>query len=117
MSDRLTAAGKARQRVLERIRRGSFWVEEYQGVDGDTVYAEGVRDLDEYAARAVDEALSVERVARALYDHILPRDHGQLCPGWTERAHPGTFDRCDCWVRPREQQRAAALVAHLRGPR
>lgn len=69
------------------------------------------------ASRAVDEALSVERVQRGLYAHILPRDHGQLCPGWTDRGQGDTFDRCDCWVKPREQQRAAALVAHLRGPR
>ena len=93
MSDRLTAAGEARQNVLRKMASGC----------PKTGRCTCVADVDaleaEAAARAVDEALSVERVAEALH-----REGFRCVP-----SAPKDMEWHRDW--------AAALVAHLRGPR
>ena len=95
MSDRLTAAGEARQNVLRKMASGC----------PKTGRCTCVADVDaleaEAAARAVDEALSVERVAEYLGKHV---DFAY----WEDRVFHSPEDVKDL---------AADLVAHLRGPR
>lgn len=49
-------AATAREALLERLRHGANWVEEYRGVDGDAEYFVAVRDLDNLIALAAAEA-------------------------------------------------------------
>mgnify|MGYP003406170960 CR=1 FL=1 len=49
-------AATAREALLERLRHGANWVEEYRGVDGDAEYFVAVRDLDNLIAIAAAEA-------------------------------------------------------------
>jgi hypothetical protein len=91
MSEPLTAAGLREHRErLERLLPDS----------GPEFWEEWDKRLDDYAARAVDEVLSVERVAEALAMTL------------THKGKMGSkkFD-CDSCRRD-----ATALVAHLRGP-
>ena len=71
-----------------------------------TVFPARIRAIEaEAAARAVDEALSVERVAEAL--HVTaPKNHP-----------PRPMLRSICMGYFPHTEQAAALVAHLRGPR
>ena len=88
MSDRLTAAGEA---LVAEVHGTTMSL---------VVFPARIRAIEtEAAARAVDEALSVERVAEALH-----REGFRCVP-----SAPKDMEWHRDW--------AAALVAHLRGPR
>lgn len=93
MSEPLTAAGAALLRFWCLHRSMMHGVP----LDAEDAIVDDIRAIEaEAAARAVDEALSVERVAEALHAVRYPND-------------PETCSAC--------LTTAAALVAHLRGPR
>ncbi len=87
----------------------------------DAVVAIIERRSAEAAARAVDEALSVERMSVEIDRHWLmdtPRGVGCTCQGWSlllsevpDEAGLGEH------LLPFSAHIAAALAAHLRGPR
>ena len=92
----MTAAGRDLLRSwtepnAEQLAERSAWTRDWLALRIPDIEAEA-------AARAVDEALSVDRVAEALHKAL---GHGY---------HGGGWDHGDGDL-------AAALVAHLRGPR
>ena len=110
MSEPLTAAGL---RLLEEVHGTTMAL---------TVFPDRIRAIEaEAAARAVDEALSVERMSVEIDRHWLmdtPRGVGCTCQGWSlllsevpDEAGLGEH------LLPFSAHIAAALVAHLRGPR
>ena len=117
MSDRLTAAGEARQNVLRKMASGC----------PKTGRCTCVADVDaleaEAAARAVDEALSVERVREVLHrggwgvpaGGCIQHSFTTARDGVTCVREDTTADTCE--HASVHSTFAAALVAHLRGPR
>ena len=98
MSDRLTAAGAALVNDPEAGHEETCDTWRQRGCDCGFRYTVAAIE-NEAAARAVDEALSVERVAEALH-----REGFRCVP-----SAPKDMEWHRDW--------AAALVAHLRGPR
>jgi hypothetical protein len=62
----------------------------------------------------------VERATLALAGSKEPKEHGQLCPVWTQRLkkvrHAATIADCDCWVLPTARLDARIVIAALGSP-
>ena len=86
--------------------------------------------LDAYAEAVRSDTLAdvAARLPEALIATTPTKDHGQLCPVWVRRTEvlsnaPQSQSKrrgpivCDCFVRRGAPLAAAAILAHLGGPR